>query len=86
MSEPHPPSQRHVILIVTPNPGAQPTYRAYIVGENDPTQALAIAMRRIRTDETAHVLGAFPSTLINIPGLEPGARDGCECQEATFAA
>jgi hypothetical protein len=62
----------HVILVVTPNDGAQPSYRAYLVAEDDPLKARSLMARHVRTDEIAYVLAAFPDVLRQIPGLEPG--------------
>ncbi len=64
--------QAHVILVVTPTEGAQPTYRAYVVAESDPAKARSVMARHIRPDEIAYVLAAFPDVLRQIPGLEPG--------------
>jgi hypothetical protein len=72
MSETHLLPRGHVILVVTPTPGAQPTYRAYVVAEDDPLKARALVARFIRADEMAYVLAAFPAALQQIPGLEPG--------------
>jgi hypothetical protein len=72
MSETHPVPRGHVILVVTPTPGAQPTYRAYIVAEDDPLKARALVARYLRADEIAYVLAAFPAVLQQIPGLAPG--------------
>jgi hypothetical protein len=62
----------HVILVVTPNAGAQPSYRTYIVAEADPLKARALVARHIRSDEIAYVLAAFPDVLRQIPELGPG--------------
>jgi hypothetical protein len=59
-------------LVATPNPGAQPSYRAYLVAEDDPLKARSLVLRHIRTEEIAYVLAAFPDVLRQIPGLEPG--------------
>ena len=72
MSETHVLPLGHVILVVTPTPGAQPTYRAYLVAEDDPQKARALVARFIHVDEIAYVLAAFPDVLQQIPGLEPG--------------
>jgi hypothetical protein len=62
----------HVILVVTPNDGAKPSYRAYLVAEDDPLKARSLAARHLRPDEIAYVLAAFPDVLQQIPGLEAG--------------
>jgi hypothetical protein len=72
MSETNLLPRGHVILVVTPNSGAKPSYRAYVVAEDDPLKARALMVRHIRTDEIAYVLAAFPDVLQHIPGLEPG--------------
>jgi hypothetical protein len=72
MSEPSGPSHGHVILVVTPHDGAQPSYRAYLVAENDPIKARSLAARYLRPAEIAYTLAAFPDVLQQIPGLEPG--------------
>jgi len=66
------PPRGHVILIVTPNEGAQPSYRAYLVAENDPLKARLLVARLIHVDEIAYVLAALPDVLQQIAGLEPG--------------
>jgi hypothetical protein len=58
--------------VVTPNEGAQPSYRAYLVAADDPTKARLLVARYIRADEIAYALAAFPDVLRQIPGLEPG--------------
>ena len=65
-------SRGHVVLVVTPNDGAQPSYRAYLVAEDDPLKARSLVARHIRSDEIAYVLAAFPDVLQQIPGLEAG--------------
>jgi hypothetical protein len=72
MSDTRQAPQGHVILVVTPNPGAQPSYRAYVVAEDDPIKARLLVLRLIPTEEIAYVLAAFPDVLRQIPGLEPG--------------
>ena len=72
MSETHLLPRGHVILVMTPTPGAQPTYRAYVVAEDEPLKARALVARFIHVDEIAYVLAAFPAVLQQIPGLEPG--------------
>jgi hypothetical protein len=62
----------HVILVVTPNDGAQPSYRAYLVAEDDPDKARAIVSPHLRPHEIMQVLAAFPDVLQQILGLEPG--------------
>jgi hypothetical protein len=72
VSDTHPPPQGQVILVATPNPGAQPSYRAYLVAEDDPLKARSLVLRHIRTEEIAYVLAAFPDVLRQIPGLGSG--------------
>jgi hypothetical protein len=72
MSETHLLPRGHVILVMTPTPAAQPTYRAYVVAEDDPLKARALVARFIGVDEIAFVLAAFPDVLQQIPGLQPG--------------
>ena len=62
----------HVVLVVTPNEGAQPSYRAYLVAEDDPLKARSLVARHIRPNDIAYVLAAFPDVLHQIPGLEAG--------------
>jgi hypothetical protein len=62
----------HVVLVVTPNPGAQPSYRAYLVAEADPLKARSLVVRHIHTDEIAYTLAAFPDVLQQIARLELG--------------
>jgi hypothetical protein len=59
-------------MVMTPNPDAQPTYRAYLVAEDDPVKARSLMARYVGLDEVAYVLAAFPDVLRQIPGLEPG--------------
>ena len=59
-------------MVVTPNDGAQPSYRAYFVAEDDPPKARALVARHVRLDEIAYVLAAFPGVLQLIPGQEAG--------------
>jgi hypothetical protein len=66
------PPRGHVILVVKPNEGAQSSYRAYLVAEDDPAKARSLVARRIRSEEIAYVLAAFPDVLQQIPGLEVG--------------
>jgi hypothetical protein len=66
------PARGHVILVVTPNEGAQPSYRAYLVAEDDSVKARSLVARRIRSAEIAYALAAFPDVLQQIVGLEPG--------------
>jgi len=68
----HSPLRGHVVLVMTPNDGAQPSYRAYLVAEDDPLKARSLVARHIRSDEIAYVLAAFPDVLQQIPGLEAG--------------
>ena len=72
MSETHLLPRGHVIVVMTPTPGAQPTYRAYVVAEDEPLKARALVARFIHVDEIAYVLAAFPAVLQQIQGLEPG--------------
>ncbi len=72
MSKAHPLPRGHVILVATPQQGAQRSYRAYLVAQDDPLKARAVMARHVRTDEIAYVLAAFPDVLQQIPGLEPG--------------
>lgn len=62
------PPRGHIILVVTPNEGAQPSYRAYLVAENDPLKARSLVARHIHTDEIAYTLAAFPDVLQQIAG------------------
>jgi hypothetical protein len=71
MSETHPLPRGHVILVVTPNSGAKPSYRGYVVAEDDPLKARSLVAHHIRTDEVAYVLAAFPDVLRQILGLQP---------------
>jgi hypothetical protein len=68
----HPVPHGHVVLVMTPNDGAKPSYRAYLVAENDPLKARSLLARHVRTDEIAYVLAAFPDVLQQIPGLGAG--------------
>jgi hypothetical protein len=61
----------HVVLVLTPTEGAQPSYRAYLVAEEDPLKARALVARHNHPDEIAYTLAAFPDVLAQIPGLEP---------------
>jgi hypothetical protein len=72
MSEKLPTPRGHVVLVATPNDGAQPSYRAYLVAEDDPLKARSLVARNLRPDEIAYVLAAFPDVLQQIPGLEAG--------------
>ena len=72
MNELHPLPNGHVIMIMTPNPDAQPTYRAYLVAEDDPIKARSLMARYVGLDEVAYVLAAFPDVLRQIPGLGAG--------------
>jgi|HubBroStandDraft_1064217.scaffolds.fasta_scaffold1005636_1 hypothetical protein len=75
MSRPSGLSHGHIILVVTPNEGAQPSYRAYLVAEDDPEKARSIVarhMRNMRPTEIAYTLAAFPDVLGQILGLETG--------------
>jgi hypothetical protein len=65
--------QAHVILVVTPNPGAQPSYRAYLVAEDDPVKARSLIARHVEANEITYALAAFPDVLHQIPGLEAGS-------------
>jgi hypothetical protein len=62
----------HVILVATPHEGAQPTYRAYLVAEDDPAKARALVARHLGSAEVGYTVAAFPDVLAQIPGLEPG--------------
>jgi hypothetical protein len=62
----------HVVLVLTPVDGAQPSYRAYLVAENDPLKARALVARYNHPDEIAYTLAAFPDVLQEIVGLGPG--------------
>ena len=64
------PPRGYVILVVTPNEGAQPSYRAYLVAEDDPLKARALVARHIHADEIAYILAAFSDVLQQIAGLE----------------
>jgi hypothetical protein len=66
------PLRGHVVLVITPNEGSQPSYRAYLVAEDDPVKARSIVARSLRPDEIAYTLAAFPNVLGQIPGLEAG--------------
>jgi hypothetical protein len=72
MSEMQPHPHGHIVLVMTPTEGAQPTYRTYLVAENDPMKARSIVARHVRPEEITYVLAAFPDVLREIPGLEPG--------------
>jgi hypothetical protein len=73
MSETERMPRGHVILVATPNEGAQPPYRGYLVAENDPVKARSLVARSLRPDEIAYTLAALPDVLDQIPGLEAGA-------------
>jgi hypothetical protein len=62
----------HVILVATPSEGAHPTYRAYLVAEDDPAKARALVAHHLRPAEIAYTLAAFPDVLRQIVGLELG--------------
>jgi hypothetical protein len=66
------PRRGHVILVATPHEGTQPTYRAYIVADDDPVKARALVARGLRPDEIVYTLAAFPDVMGQIPGLEAG--------------
>jgi len=72
MSETHLLPRGHVILVMTPNSDAKPSYRGYVVAEDDPLKARSLVARHLRTEEIAYVLAAFPDVLQQMPGLEPG--------------
>jgi hypothetical protein len=72
MSEPSSPPRGHVVLVVTPHDDAQPSYRAYLVAEDDPVKARSLVARHLRSDEIAYTLAAFPDVLRQIVGLEAG--------------
>jgi hypothetical protein len=72
MSETQPLARGHVVMVMTPNVDAQPSYRAYLVAEDDPLKARSLVARHARTDEIAYVLAAFPDVLQQIPGLQAG--------------
>jgi hypothetical protein len=73
MTAPSSSSHGHVILVVTPNDGAQPSYRAYLVAEDDPMKARSVVARHLRPAKIAHTLAAFPDVLRQLVGLEPGS-------------
>jgi hypothetical protein len=62
----------HVVLVLTPNEAAQPSYRAYLVAENDSLKARALVARHNHPNEIAYTLAAFPDVLQQIVGLQPG--------------
>jgi hypothetical protein len=62
----------HVILVATPQEGAQAKYRAYLVAEDDPIKARSLISRHLHQAEIAYTLAAFPDVLRQIVGLEPG--------------
>jgi hypothetical protein len=62
----------HVILVATPHAGTQPSYRSYLVAEDDPVRARSLVARYLDPDDIAYVLAAFPDVLHQIPGLEAG--------------
>jgi hypothetical protein len=72
MSEPSGPSHGHVILVVTPHDGGQPSYRAYLVAEADPVKARSLVARHLLPADIAYTLAAFPDVIRQIAGLEPG--------------
>jgi hypothetical protein len=72
MSEPTPTPQGHVVVVLTPNPDAQPSCRAYVEAEHDPIKARSLMARHVQPDEIMYVLAAFPDVLRQIQGLEPG--------------
>jgi hypothetical protein len=72
MNNPRPSLRGHVILVATPSVSAQPTYRAYLVAEDDPAKAQDAVARNLLPGETAYVLAAFPDVLRHIQGLESG--------------
>jgi hypothetical protein len=62
----------HVILVATPSDGAQSSYRAYLVADDDPIKARSLVARYLRPAEVAYTLAAFPDVLRQIVGLEAG--------------
>jgi hypothetical protein len=63
----------HIVLVVTPHPGGgPPTYRGYVVAEEDPARAKALVEERIGPGETAYVLGMIPGAALLAFPLEPG--------------
>jgi hypothetical protein len=72
MSETSSLPRGQVVLVVTPNDDAQPSYRAYLVAEDDPVKARSLVARHLRSDEIAYTLAAFPDVLRQIVGLEAG--------------
>jgi len=60
-------------LVMTPNEGAQPSYRAYLVAENDPVKARSRVARHLLPADIAYTLAAFPDVLRQIAGLEAGS-------------
>ena len=72
MSETDRPTHGHVILVATPHGGGQPSYRTYLVAEDDREKARTLIARHLRPTETTYTLAAFPDVLAQIPGLEPG--------------
>ena len=44
----------HIVLVVTPAGGAQPTYRAHLVVEQNPAKARSIVARHVRAKEIAY--------------------------------
>jgi hypothetical protein len=57
MSEAFSSPRGQVIVVVTPNDDAEPSYRTYLVAEDDRTKALLRVARYIRVDEIAYPLG-----------------------------
>jgi hypothetical protein len=73
MSETPALQRGHVILVATPNDGAKPSYRAYLVAEDDAEKAREMMSPQLLAGEVVFVLAAFPDVLQKIPGLERGA-------------
>jgi hypothetical protein len=73
MSETPALARGHVILVATPNDGAKPSYRAYLVAEDDPEKAREMILQHLLAGEAVYVLAVFPDVLQQIPGLERGA-------------
>jgi hypothetical protein len=72
MSADSPAVHGHVLLVVTPNEGARPSYRAYIVAVDDPVKAQQMIAPHLTPGETAHVLAAIPEAILQIEGLGSG--------------
>jgi hypothetical protein len=72
MSETPATLRGHVILVVTPNDDDGPSYRAYLVAEDDPQKVQEMISPHLLAGEVMYVLAAFPDVLQQIPGLECG--------------